>query len=260
MLGLKFKWISAFLLCLVHSAYVYTQVDSLDTVYGKLELKEVYSKSPSFFDDIQSCTPCIIKYYQKPYVLKYEAIQYGDCFTGFYKEYYPDGSIKVKGQFKENRSNNWDNIFHRGYCNVPDGKWLYFNDKGQIKSIEIWNKGNFVEQKPESKKVEIWKVELSLNEVTIDTQKIALGEFNQLQFRPKYKNSNRGSELNLKLRVSATDYKSVEERFLIDQFDQIKIESLLKKVGISELEKINVQIGVYEKDKNIWNFYLKLKD
>jgi len=283
---MKIKNLTFLIFTVLISINLYSQLDS-NSVYKDLEIKKFYSvgtssstsggkttykvnnrivpkdkydKYHNAWKNMKSCCPCILKSYDVNDVLQSEAVSCTDCGVGYYKEFYPNGKLKLKGQFKENHTNNWKDIYKRGYCSVLDGKWLYYNNKGQINYIEIWDNGNFIEQKPKSKKVEIWKVELSLNEIEIDTQKIALNEFNKLQLTPKYKNSNRSSDLKLKLTVSAVNYKSVEKEILIDQFSKVKIKDLIKKVGISELEKLNVQIGVYEKDINIWNFYVKVKE
>ena len=285
---MKIKNLVILILIVSTSINLYSQLDS-NSVYKNLEIKKFYSvrassstrggkttykvnnkivtqekydKYHGTWKDMETCCPCILKSYNENDILLSEAVSCTDCVVGYYKEFYPNGKLKLKGQFKENPTNNWEDIYKRGYCSVEDGKWLYYNNKGQINYIEIWDNGNFIEQKPKSKKVEIWKVTLSLNGIEIDTQKIALNEFNNLQFTPKYKNLNRGSDLKLKLRVSQVGYRIVEKEILIDQFNEIEIEDLIKKVGtgISEVEKLNVQIGVYEKDINIWNFYIKLKE
>jgi len=83
------------------------------------------------------------------------------------------------------------------YCNVRDGKWLTYNENGQIIYIEIWDEGEFIEQRPKSEKVQIWKVELSLDGVEVDTQRIVVEDFYKLKIIAKYKNSNESNKLKV---------------------------------------------------------------
>jgi len=222
--------------------------------------KAIYDKYNDTWENMATCCPCILKSYNENDILLTEAVSCTDCGVGYYKEFYPNGQLKLKGQFRENSTNNWKDIYGRGYCSIQDGMWLYFNDKGQINYIEIWDDGNFIEQRPKSNKIEIWKVDLSINGISVDTQKIAVNEFHKLEVIPKYKNSNKSSELKLKIRASANGFKRIEKEMKIEEFDKIKIEDLIEKVGTTQIEKIDIEIGVYEKNKNIWNFYIDLKE
>ena len=60
--------------------------------------------------------------------------------------------------------------------------------------------------------------------------------------------------------VSAVGFKRIEKELTIDEFKNIKIRNLIEKIGTTQIEKIDVRIGVYEKNKNIWNFYIDLKE
>ncbi len=229
-------------------------------VNGKTVSASTYNKYHSTWDNMSTCCPCILKSYDENDVLLTEAVSCTDCGVGYYKEFYPNGNLKLKGNFKENPTNDWNDIYKRGYCNVQDGKWLHYNEKGQITYIEIWDEGKFIEQKPKSKKVEIWKVELLLNEERIDTQKVSLNEFHKLKISPEYKNLNRDDKLSVKIAVSATGFKYVEKEMHLSEFELIKIRDLINEVGTSDLEKIGVTLTVYHQGKFAQIFFIKLQE
>ena len=229
-------------------------------VNGKTVSAAIYNKYESTWDNMSNCCPCILKSYDENDILLTEAVSCTDCGVGYYKKFYPNGNLKLKGNFKENPTKDWNDIYKRGYCSVQDGKWLHYNDKGQITYIEIWDEGEFIEQKPKSSKVEIWKVELLLNDVLIDTQKVSLIEFHELKISPKYKNSNRDDKLSLRLGVSATGFKYVRRELSLSEFEKIEIKKLIEEVGTSDLEKISVSIEVYHNNKHTRHFSVRLKE
>ena len=137
-------------------------------VNGKKVSKSKYDKYKSTWKDMETCCPCVLKSYDENEILIREAVSCTDCEVGHFKEFYPNGTIKLQGRFKENPTGNWENIWDRGYCNVPDGQWLYFNKNGDTLYSEFWENGEFVKQEPEQKTNEIWKVELTLNGESAD--------------------------------------------------------------------------------------------
>jgi len=46
---------------------------------------------------------------------------------------------------------------------------------------------------------------------------------------------------------------------MVADFESIDIKNLVNQVGTSDIEKITVHIGVYDEDKHVWNFYVKLR-
>lgn len=228
------------------------------TVNNKRVSKSVYDKYHDTWDDMSSCCPCILKSYDENDVLLSEAVSCTDCAVGYYKEFYPNGRLKLQGQFKENPTDDWDDIYRRGYCSVMDGKWFFYNGRGEIDYIELWDEGEFIKQTPESGKAEIWKVELLLNGIVVDTQKVALNKFHELEVSPLYKNSNENSDLKIKLRVVGR--KFIEKEVMLHEFKNINIYNLIEKAAVSEIEKNAVRIDVYNGEKNIWNFPVSLKE
>ena len=227
-------------------------------VNNKVVKKSTYKKYHRTWKNMENCCPCILKSYDEKKVLLSEAVSCTDCLVGYYKGYYRNGTIKVIGHYKENPTGDWTNIYQRGYCSVKDGKWTYFNKKGKIKYIEIWDNGKFVEQQPSSKKVEIWEVDLMLNGIAVDTQRVTLEEFNQLEVVPRYKNANESTTLMLKLGISAVGFKYIAREIKMRELKDEVINDMLKEAGITDLRKVNAQIGVYDKGKNIWNFSIGL--
>ena len=284
-----FTWsIKAFIaysLMLSNSINLCAQIDDINTVYKDLEVvkfysvsmsssrdggrntytvnnkkvsKSIYDKYHDTWEDMSTCCPCILKSYDENDVLLSEAVSCTDCGVGYYKEFYPNGKLKLKGQFKENPTDDWNDIYKRGYCSVMDGKWLFYNVGGEVEYIEIWDGGEFIKQVPESGKAEIWKVELLLNGMVVDTQKVALNEFHKLEVLPFYKNSTESAELEIKLRVIGR--KFIEKEVMLHEFKNINIHDLIEKAAISEIEKNIVQIGIYKGRRNIWNFPVSLEE
>jgi len=236
------------------------QTDSVETRYGKLPVTEIYANQSNVFEAIKSCTPCLVRYHEKQAVLKYEAIQFGDCFIGSYQEYFPSGEIKLRGQFRGSSKDISDGSLNKEFCSIPDGKWLYYNQIGEIKAIEIWEKGEFIEQKPNSKKVEIWKVQLFLNEVEVDTSTVSIKDFHKLQVIPRYKNTYTSNALSVKLELSAVRYKTIHKSFPIEEFPSVQIKELIHELGVSDLDQVNVQAIIYDNGVYLWQFNIKLAE
>ena len=99
------------------------------------------------------CCPCIYEYFDERYQLQAEAVvckecvECRECQVGWYKEYYLSGKLKISGQYKENPTDNWENLLERGYCSVRHGEWLYYNKRGKLKFTEVWEDGNLIEEK-----------------------------------------------------------------------------------------------------------------
>lgn len=121
-------------------------------VNGKSVSQATYDKYDRSFENMKKCKPCINKSYTTNEKLIIESVSYGDCGVGWYKEYFLNGNLKVSGQFKENDTNNWEDLYARGYCNRMDGKWIFYNKNGSPKYVELWEDGNLIKQIPDQKK------------------------------------------------------------------------------------------------------------
>lgn len=120
-------------------------------VNGKKVSKSVYDKYHDTRENMEGCLPCILKTYNENDVLIREAVAYTDCGIGRFKKFYPNGNIKLSGRYKENPTNNWKDVDERGYCNVAEGQWVYFDEKGDTLYSEFWKDDQFIKQVPEQK-------------------------------------------------------------------------------------------------------------
>lgn len=103
-----------------------------------------YEKYKAIWENIDICRPCYFKTYDENDVLLYEGAQYTDCRVGIWIEYYPNGTVKLIGHYKENDTDNWENLWNRKLCSVKHGKWLYYNEDGGIRLIEYYWNGKLV--------------------------------------------------------------------------------------------------------------------
>ena len=108
--------------------------------------KATYDKYHAEVDNLGNCCPCILRAYDENDVLLSEYVACTDCKVGDYRDFYPDGSTKSTGHYKENHTGNWKNIWRRGYCNIKDGEFVYFNEKGEVLYSEFWKNGKQVTQ------------------------------------------------------------------------------------------------------------------
>lgn len=99
-------------------------------VNGAEVRKVVYEGYKKFWDNVARCKPCYLKTYDEDDNLISEAVQYTDCVVGSYTAYHRNGRVKEKGQYRENRSGDWKNIFARGYCR-PTGRWTHYDEEGK---------------------------------------------------------------------------------------------------------------------------------
>ncbi len=227
-------------------------------VNNKKVSEATYNKYRKEWENIMDCCPCILQYFDIKENLIYESVACSECEVGWFKEYYKNGKIKSIKLYKENPTNNWENIFERGLCSVPNGQWVYLNKRGDTIYSEYWDNGEFVNQIPEQKKTEIWDIELLLNGQTIDTQKIELNEIKNLVIIPKYKNDNTNAKLKITFSVSAIGHRRNEKDFTIDTFKYIDIASMLDEVGIPEDKKTTYTLGVFYKKKFFKRFHLNV--
>ncbi len=95
--------------------------------------------------NIADCNPCWLKMYDQKGQLLYEGDFLTDCCIGTYIERYPNGTLKVKGQYKiPPKEILGEDIFNLGYCR-RNGEWIYFKINGDIEKKEIYKDGEIVE-------------------------------------------------------------------------------------------------------------------
>ncbi|MFH0895195.1 MAG: hypothetical protein V2A54_12235 [Bacteroidota bacterium] len=227
---------------------------------GKKVSQSVYNYYNNTRKNIDLCRPCILKMYDENDLLVREIVQYSDCGVGWFKLYFANGKVKLIGQYKENLTNDWDNLWERGYCSIYDGQWTYFDETGDTLYSEFWDKGEFIKQVPEQKKTQIWRVDLTLDSVKIKNQILSIDQIKDLKITPRYKNNNIDStNLSMKFQVSSVGYKLNEQVFSVDSFKSIDVAKMLSDVGIPPGKKTDFTLKVYNYDKNISNFYLNVR-
>ncbi len=109
--------------------------------------KSRYMEMKRFWNAADACQPCLLYTYNNKDQLKYVAYQYENCLCGEYKEYYPEGQLKVEGQFRENLTGNWENLKQRNLCSVRNGTWTYYLENGNVEKIEVYVDGKLKEVK-----------------------------------------------------------------------------------------------------------------
>lgn len=112
---------------------------------GKEVTKQKYSDYKLFWNSMGACQPCLLYTYNDKNELKHIAYQYEDCLCGEYKEFYPEGNIKIQGQFMQNPTNTWENIKSKGVCSKRDGKWTYYTEEGNVLKVETYTGGKLIE-------------------------------------------------------------------------------------------------------------------
>jgi antitoxin component YwqK of YwqJK toxin-antitoxin module len=119
------------------------------TVYfinNKQVSKNTYHKYEKTWNNMETCTPCILERFNESGILLNKAVSYTDCIVGQYIEYFENGKIKIIGHFKENDTGLWDNISDRGFCSVKHGIWNYYNENGLITKTEFYNEDLLIEK------------------------------------------------------------------------------------------------------------------
>jgi antitoxin component YwqK of YwqJK toxin-antitoxin module len=114
-------------------------------INGEQVRKIIYDDKRKLFDNLLKCRPCYLitlNLDQKPII---EAVSYGECMVGSWIEYHKNGRIKSIGQYKENTTGDWSNIYDRGYCSVRVGEWKYFDMNGKLIKVEHYNNGTLVQ-------------------------------------------------------------------------------------------------------------------
>ena len=103
-----------------------------------------YNKYKTVWDNIDKCTPCYMQTYDVNDVLLSESINYEDCVIGQKIDYDSNGRITLISNYKMNDTENWENLWNRGYCSVPDGTWTYYNKKGEVVKTKQYQNGKLL--------------------------------------------------------------------------------------------------------------------
>ncbi len=166
----------AFILCSILRGYaqfetnrsIYKKLDTLkfydvelevETWHGRttywVDRKEVDKKTYETFDhywtNVDRCKPCFLQTYEKDGRLTKEGVQYGDCQIGAWTEYHKNGKMKLKGRYKENDTNDWEEIWTKGLCSVKHGLWILYDEEGNVLGMEKYVNGVTEEEELGSK-------------------------------------------------------------------------------------------------------------
>jgi len=281
------KDILALLLFTIALFPLFGQNDS-STIYKKLETKKMYSVGTSFqtikgkavyrldgkkvskstydkfkpnWKTLETCCPCLLKYYDKNETLLREVVSCTDCGVGDFKEFWANGQVKLSGKFKENNSGDWNykTIQARGFCSVPDGKWTYYTNKGEFLYSEYWKNGEFIKQEPELTKNEIWKVDIALNGESIKNKKLTIAQVPQIIITPKFKNNAKmKTNFSVKFNVTAVGFKEITKTYALQDFKNIDVQQILSEEGMTDENSPTVELTVYNNDEIIENVYLTI--
>ncbi len=99
-----------------------------------------YNRYLSFWENMETCKPCVLKAYDENDVLLSESVQYTDCPMGYYITYYSNGKIEMTGYYKDYSGNDWTNIYNKGYCR-QHGTFTYYDINGQVIKVEHYTNG-----------------------------------------------------------------------------------------------------------------------
>jgi hypothetical protein len=229
-------------------------------VNDKIVSKRTFNKYDKTWEELEGCCPCIIESYDENDILLYEGVACGDCYVGYYKEFYPNGQIKSAGSFKENTSGNWANIYDRGYCAVYNGQWTFYDENGNILYSEYWLDGDFLRQVPEQNKTEIWRVDLLLNDEPVGDKWLLPTQLKDLIITPRFKNAARDSvNLTLEFTATAISRKSVRQNFTFETFKSFDLNQALLENGFKSDDQIRYSLMVMNNESYIASFNLNIK-
>lgn len=67
-------------------------------------------------------------------------------FFGPYKEFYPNGQLKVEGAYQI-YGTNWARYEEMKYQNIKTGEWKYYKKNGKVEKTEVYKNGVLTETK-----------------------------------------------------------------------------------------------------------------
>lgn len=82
--------------------------------------------------------PMAVKKYHCNGAVKAEYNWYVFGFTGAYKEFHPNGTVAVQGQYTEKPADQ------AVFMARKTGTWTYYDDKGKVTKTEIWDNGKLI--------------------------------------------------------------------------------------------------------------------
>jgi hypothetical protein len=225
----------------------------------KIISKTTYDKYDSLKKNRMNCAPCILETYDENDLLLQKSVSCTHCFVGWFEAYFPNGNLKVKGSYKENPTDDWEDIWKSEYCSVKHGKWTYFSEIGDSLYSEYWDNGSFIKQIPEQTELDIWDVKISLNNEIIDTQSVHIDSLNQLVIQPKYKNSNTDSDITIKLAIVASGYNPEQSEHTLASFKECSFTSMHLVKNTSSETKLFCVLIILSDDKALKTYVFDIE-
>lgn len=149
---------------------------------------EKYNYYKMHWNAAYACKPCYLATMDAQDHVLHFALQYQNCLVGIYKEYYPEGGIKVEGQYKTDTTGNFDAFLKQGNCNLRIGKWIYYGSQGTKTKAEVYDNGKLIkiEEYKNGAKTQLMDEE-EPRESASEEPKKPLGEKIKSKFKPKEK-------------------------------------------------------------------------
>lgn len=228
----------------------YGQAENTKTSYPNLPTLPLTTAT---FDNYAKCTPCILENFDREGKLQSKSVRYNDCFVGFYNEYYPSGKLKVTGQYRENDTGNWDNLYDRNYCLAQTGEWIFYTEKGLVSGKEYWQDGVFLKEVPEQALNEAWKFDFELNGRLLGRdEQLPARDINLLRVITRYKSASAKKVIYIhSLQVTAQGLPTLTVPFSPAGLLNTNVYQLMQERGFTDPGKIVFYIVVRsKKDKN----------
>lgn len=232
----------------------------IDSTYGNLEVKKVYITSESnpntntrhsvirnpltmhelynlqsAWGKIDTCCPCILQFIDENNILRMDAIVCDGSIAGSFTEYYPNGKIKLQGNYKENQTDIWDFLLETGKCCYPDGIWTYFNENGDTLYAEFWDNENKFHQVPEQVEAEFLFMDLELNGEVNYSGMMSFDQVKDLYVTPYFKNSHReGINLTFNFKIIPVGHQPIIQSFALVDFKSVDVLKMLVDSNIPE--------------------------
>lgn len=220
----------------IYAADLTTQIQ--DGAYNylfndKVVSKYLFDNSEYAWNVLDSCCPCILQLYDENDVLLQELISCRGFEVGWVKEYYPNGIVKMSGQYRENASGKWEHIVETGNCCIREGRWTYFDDKGDTLYNEFWDAGSFINQVPEQSSTEIWSISLTLEGVHYFSEIITFEQVKDFTITTLFKNSHRDSlNLSINFKIVIPGNTTITQSFTLDNFKNIDVQKILNDAKV----------------------------
>lgn len=228
---------------------------------GKKLSKRKYNKYFGKSENIWDCKPCLFQTYSiDNNNLIEEKVAYTACDIGLIKKYYTNGKINYIGNYFYDSLVDFNSLYTEKKCSIPDGEWIYFNEKGDTVYKEYWEIGQFIKQSPEQKKSEIWDIEIYYKDELTTLENIKFEELKLLKFKPLFKNENENSKIKFKIKIAIDGRMDSHDFITYNQIKDLTIQDLIynTELPFDKTENIHIQISVFDETKLIKSFWLKL--